>query len=343
MTMTTLIRLVIRRVALVAAMALVSASVFAVEPDHWVPLETVNVPSARHEAAFVGCDGRFFLLGGRRIQPVDIFDPATRTWTKGAKPPIEIHHFQPVVWQNQIWLAGAMTGKYPHETAIDRILIYDPAKDEWSWGPEIPADRRRGGAGASIHNGSLYLTSGIRNGHWDGWVTWLDRYDLTEKTWHQLPDAPRPRDHFQTAFIGGKLYAAGGRKTSGITKEVFDLTIAEVDVFDLATKTWTTLPSMSNLPTPRAGCFSFVLGDELWIAGGESMSIPVAHAEVQSLNTTTGKWRTSSLFARGRHGTGIVQLKDTLYTCAGSGGRGGSPELDTTEILQLKSSPSEDD
>ena len=78
----------------------------AEETPLWQPLETINKPHARHEAAFVECDGRFYLLGGRRVQPVDIFDPATRTWSEGSRPPIEIHHFQPVVWDHQIWLAG---------------------------------------------------------------------------------------------------------------------------------------------------------------------------------------------------------------------------------------------
>jgi N-acetylneuraminic acid mutarotase len=302
----------------------------------WQPLETINKPHARHEAAFVNCDGRFFLLGGRRINPVDIFNPATKTWTTGAKPPVEIHHFQPVVWGHRILLAGAMTGKYPHETALDRILIYDPRADLWSWGAAIPEDRRRGGAGAAIHDDKLYLVCGIQNGHWDGWVNWLDRVDLMTGDWEKLADAPRVRDHFQIAFVGDKLYAAGGRKTSGVTKEVFDLTIPEVDVFDVSSGKWSTLPPTSNLPTPRAGCFSFVIGSDLFVAGGESMAQKTAHAEIQSLDTKSGHWSSASTFATGRHGTGVVQWQDTLYTCAGSGGRGGAPELDSTEILRLK-------
>lgn len=319
---------------------LLSASPLVVAADvpQWEPLETIDKPHARHEAAFVECDGRFFLLGGRGVKPVDILDPETRKWTEGSRPPVEIHHFQPVVWEHRILLAGAMTGAYPHETALDRILIYDPRQDAWSWGAEIPEDRRRGGAGAALHEGKLYLVCGIKNGHWDGWVNWLDRFDLKTNTWEELPDAPRVRDHFQAAFVGDKLYAAGGRKTSGATKQVFDLTIAEVDVYDATSNQWSTLPPSGNLPIPRAGCFAFVLGTDLLIAGGESTTQNSAHAEVQALDTQRGQWREASTFARGRHGTGVVLWKDRLYTCAGSGGRGGGPELDTTEILHLKTS-----
>ena len=301
----------------------------------WKPLETINRPHRRHEAAFVQCNGRFYLLGGRRVQPVDIFDPATRTWTEGSRPPMEIHHFQPVVWDDKILMVGAMTKGYPREKTLDRILVYEPEIDRWTWGAEIPKDRRRGGAGSVIHDGYLYLVSGIQNGHWDGWVPWLDRYDLKNQTWERLPDAPRSRDHFQAAVIGDEIYAAGGRRSSASTKQVLDLTIEEVDVYNIKTGQWRTLPKSSNLPIPRAGCFSFVRDSELVIAGGESMLQQRAHNEIHSLDTTTGKWRIDSRFDVGRHGTGIVQWEGKLYTVAGSGERGGTPELDTTEILKL--------
>jgi N-acetylneuraminic acid mutarotase len=299
----------------------------------WTTLKTVGRPHARHEAAFVQCNDKFFLLGGRGIKPVDIFDPSTGVWTEGARPPMEIHHFQPVVWKQKIILAGAMTGKYPHEISLDRILIYEPSADRWTWASEIPPSRRRGGAGAVIHDGGLYLVCGIQNGHWDGWVPWLDRFDLDNESWETLPNAPRSRDHFQAAVIDGKIYSAGGRRSSTSTKQTFDLTIEEVDVFDVAKNQWSTLPPSSNFPIPRAGTFSFVLGDDLLVAGGESMFQRIAHDEVHALNTETGKWRLMSHFDQGRHGTGIAAWKDNLYTVAGSGGRGGSPELDTTETL----------
>ncbi|MFG0287617.1 MAG: Kelch repeat-containing protein [Rhodopirellula sp. JB044] len=301
----------------------------------WQPLVTEGAPHKRHEAAFIECEGRFYLLGGRRIQPVDIFDPETKAWTHGAEPPIEIHHFQPVVIGHQIWLAGAMTGRYPRERAVDRIMIYDTRTDEWSWGHTIPEERRRGGAGAVIHNGGLYLVCGIRNGHWNGWVSWLDRLDLATGQWEQLPDAPHVRDHFQSAVVGNKLYAAGGRKTSGVSKEVFSLTIPEVDVYDIDQREWSTLPEESNLPTPRAGCFAISLDGRLLIAGGESSGQKTAHNEIESLDPETNQWKTMSTFSTGRHGTGVIYYEGSLYTAAGSGGRGGGPELNTTERLPL--------
>ena len=87
-------------------------------------IATDNLPSARHECGFVEANGLFYLIGGRKIKPVDIFDTKTNTWTQGAKPPIEIHHFQAISYKEDIYIIGAMTGKYPHEKPLEKILIY---------------------------------------------------------------------------------------------------------------------------------------------------------------------------------------------------------------------------
>lgn len=86
-------------------------------------------PHKRHECSAAAIDGKFVRLAGRRIQAVDIYDPVTGTWTAASPPPQELHHFQAVTYDGKVVVAGAMTGKYPHETAVERIYFYDPATD----------------------------------------------------------------------------------------------------------------------------------------------------------------------------------------------------------------------
>src|SRR5690606_14433841 len=102
----------------------------------------------------------------------------------------------------------------------------------------------------------------------------------------------RPRDHFQAAIVGEKLYAIGGRRSSAATGQTFELTVPEVDVYDFATGEWTTLPAVSNLPTPRAGTTSVVLNGEVVVIGGESAAQREAHGEVEALDPESGRWRT---------------------------------------------------
>ena len=131
---------------------LLAAAAQAQEPA-WETLTTPGQPTARHEAAFVAYKGKGYLIGGRRINPVDVFDPATNTWTAKSETPMELHHFQAVVVGDAIYLIGAMTGAYPNETPLEKVIVYYPEKDEFRFVHSVPSSRRRGGAGAVLHDG----------------------------------------------------------------------------------------------------------------------------------------------------------------------------------------------
>ena len=311
--------------AVVAAMPVVAS----VRGSAW------QQPAARHENGYVKVGDRFYLLGGRNDRPVDIFDPAKGTWSKGATPPFEIHHFQALEYDRKVWVVGAMTGRYPAEPPIPNIYIYDPAADRWTQGPEIPAGRRRGGAGAVLYEGEIYVVAGIRNGHTDGHVAWFDAYNPKTNTWRQLPDAPRARDHFHAAVIDGKLYAAGGRRSSFATNQTFALTVPEVDVYDFRTGRWATLPQGANIPTQRAGCTVAVIDGKLLVIGGESGTQTTAHSEVEAYDPVKGAWSKLMPLAQGRHATQAVIHNGSIYLTGGSSTRGAT-EINSQEVYTPK-------
>ena len=49
------------------------------------------------------------LIGGRGIIPVSILDLKTNTWHNGAKPPLEIHHFQSMLFNGLVYAVCAQT------------------------------------------------------------------------------------------------------------------------------------------------------------------------------------------------------------------------------------------
>ena len=151
----------------------------------WETLETEGEPVPRHEAAFVEFSDEFYLLGGRDIRPVSIYNPAKNSWRNVSKPPVEFHHFQPVTYKGKILIICAMSGPFPKEKPLDRILIYDPANEAWSGRHEIPEERRCGSAGVVLVDGQIYATG----------------------EWIELNDAENKRDHFQCAYLEGKIYA----------------------------------------------------------------------------------------------------------------------------------------
>lgn len=315
-------------------LSILSTVNFIVKSQDWEVMTPTNTCTNRHENSMTAVGNKLVLLGGRGVKPTEIYDIKTQTWTKSVETPIEIHHLQAVTYKDEVYVMMAMTGKYPHETPIPNIYIYNLQKGEWRIGPEIPKDRLRGSAGCVVYKNKIYTVCGILDGHWDGHVAWLDEYDPKTNTWVKLADAPHLRDHVSVAVVNDKLYVAGGRRSTARINQVLNLTEAAIDVYDLKKKTWQTLPSELNLPTPRAGNSSVSFGNKLLVIGGESAAQVPAHSEVEAFDTKKMQWVPFPKLKQGRHGTGASVVGGKVYSVAGSANRGGGPEINEMEVLK---------
>jgi len=292
----------------------------------------------RHEGGFVQAGDKFYLLGGRESQSVRIYDPAADSWSTGADAPILLHHFQAVELDGLIYVIGAMTGACCSEPEAPNVYIYDPLADVWATGPAIPAERARGGGAAVVFENRIYWISGNENGHSGPASANVDRFDPATGTFSVLADIPHPRDHFFAHEANGKIYAVAGRR-SGEGAEpnpTFAATVPEVDVYDIASNSWTSLPASANIPTPRAAAASGLIGDEIIVAGGESGVISSAHAETEALDLSSQTWRSLSDMRTPRHAAQAIVSNNGMYVAAGSPQRGGpgGTELDL-EALYL--------
>ncbi len=329
-----------KAIALFGLFMFFNCSEIQTEDNQWEIISAEGEPTARHEAGLVAYKDKIVLIGGRRINPTDVFDTKTNTWEAKSPTPVELHHFQPVVVDDAIYLIGGMTGKWPNEKPLDRVIIYYPERDEYVYGHEIPEHRRRGGAGAVYYNNKIYLIGGITNGHMDGYKPWFDVYDPKTGEWKILADAPDARDHFQAVVVNDKLYAFAGRRTSKRTNQDMALTSAYGNVYDFKTASWEMVTNNQKIPTPRAGNAIFSWNDEIVIGGGESITQEEAHNEVEAYNNSTKTWNAWPSLKKGRHGTGFAIVGDYVYTASGSGNRGGGPELISIERLKLPSARS---
>jgi N-acetylneuraminic acid mutarotase len=313
-------------------------SIFALNPvsaPKWEAVEVANHPTQRHEAAFAAVGDTFYLVGGRGQLPVDAYDPRAHTWRPVSELPdnLEVNHFQAVSLNDKLYVLGALTGPYPSEKSVPDIFVYDPGTNTWAThAGEIPAERLRGAAAAVGFEGNIYVVGGSTNGHSNGSVSWTDVYDPVSGSWTPLSDSPHARDHFQVAVHNGKLYAIGGRRTNASANRVFDDLETAVDVYDIATDTWTTLPQAANVPTARAGATTVVFDDQILVIGGESTQSS-AHNEVEAFSPETQTWRKLPPLLTGRHGTQAVVFDNKIYIAAGSANQGGGPELNTLEAF----------
>ncbi len=303
----------------------------------WITVDCDGEPHCRHENGFTEYRGKFYLFGGRRIQPVDVFDPSTKVWASVSAPPLEIHHFQPVTVANQIWLLGTMTGEFPRETPLETVMIYEPDSDQWKEGPEIPKTRRRGAAGCVLHtDGWIYVVGGIIDGHHSGTQAWFDRINPKTGQWQILPDAPNKRDHAPCAIVRNKLYFFGGRETGRHNgtdySALFEATIGDVDIYDLKTGAWST--HHQTLPVETAAGGTGVIKDRIHYVGGES-GRKEAYTDMQIFDPDADKLSTGAPLNRARHGTNCCVHDQKLWIAAGSGAQGGEPELTSIECIEI--------
>ncbi|WP_083634340.1 Kelch repeat-containing protein [Saccharicrinis aurantiacus] len=304
----------------------------------WTSVETKGEVIGRHENSFIEFEGKFYLIGGRGIKPVNVFDPENNTWTSLGKTPFEIHHFQAVVYKDAIYLMGAMTKGYPKEIPVENIWIYYPNTDKWEKGDAIPKEMQRGGAGASLYKDKIYMTCGIEFGHTSGTHNRFDSYDLKTREWQSLTKAPHVRDHFSSIVVKDKLYCIGGRNSSVHYPNNFNAffwaTERAVDVYDFNKQEWYTIKS--PLPYGTAAGALVNIGNSILYMGGEG-SQKQAYTNTQCLNIETEQWTQLAPLCIGRHGTGAILYNNDIYIAAGSHVQGGA-NMNTVEKFSLNHS-----
>ena len=297
--------------------------------DKWTTLKTNGKVTARHEAGGVMVNGKLYVIGGRKTRPVDMYDPQTNQWKTVANAPMELHHFQPVAIGTKIYVVGAFTCCYPVEKIVSNIYIFDTKNNNWTKGSEIPANRQRGGAGAAVHNGKIYLLGGNTNGHSGGAVGWFDEYNPATGKWKTLANAPDARDHATVAIADGKLVAAAGRESD--FPNTFQKTVSRTNVYDFNTGKWS---REANIPTVRAGTMTVTHGSDVLVIGGESAASEQAHDDVEAYNVNTREWRKLTPLNTGRHGGAAAFIDGVLHAVTGSERRAAGKESTSHEVLK---------
>ncbi|MEM8888941.1 MAG: T9SS type A sorting domain-containing protein [Bacteroidota bacterium] len=298
--------------------------------NHTYTYDTSDHPYGymRHEcgATLLDIDGEpvGVLIGGRGSNRKAIYYHPRNAYVDVAdtKAPYEIHHVQAVTWRDSIAIIGmGFEGGYPNETPSENILAYYYKSQTFSTLTTVPSTRQRGSAMSIIDGDWLYYFCGIKEGHTGGWVSWVDRYNLSTGVWEQLADAPRARDHGFAVKEGNKVYLLGGRNSNATGLGLNALMVEEVDVFDLSTLKWESSPI--SLPTTRAGILvdaQLNSSNELEISvwGGENDSGTLTSGDLLNMNTLTITSLPNLTFPT--HASGLFRIPntDSLYLVAGA-------------------------
>jgi N-acetylneuraminic acid mutarotase len=189
----------------------------------WRAIAPVPGPG-RLAATAQGIRGTIYLFGGYTVAPdgseqslpnVDIYDPATDTWSRGAPIPIPVDDAVSGVWRDSLIIL--VSGWHDRDN-VAAVQVYDPATDGWRRATPIPGPPVFGHAGAIAGDLIVYL-DGVRTSarrprfsmEGSSWIGEINPLDPTTITWRRLPRHPGPPlyraaagalDHY-VVFAGG--------------------------------------------------------------------------------------------------------------------------------------------
>lgn len=268
-------------------------------------------------------------------ESVNLFTPATNTWSPLSPAPVGPWDAGAVVLADGRWLVlDALVG-----------LVYDPTTDTWQAAPALAESFRDASTLTLLPDGDVLIAGG-----WDRPKTSL-RYDPTTDTITATSNLIKGRgSHTATALPGGRVLLAGGWAW-GYSVE-WDTEIQEplavTEAYDPLTDTWTALAPMTTR-RERHGAALLPSGKVL-VMGGRSMNpgtefVMTASAELYDPATDT--WSPAAPMNEVRLNHTTTALPSGHVLVAGGSGDGGrlasvevyDPATDTWTTLAPLSEP----
>ncbi|UCH13069.1 MAG: hypothetical protein JSV22_08105, partial [Bacteroidales bacterium] len=117
---------------------------------------------------------------------------------------------------------------------LNTVWMYDPFLDTCI--TKANMDIVRTGFPTCVYNGKIYAIGGAQQifGNPTPTTTSIDAYDPEQDSWTHITDMPVSRYDHTASLVGSKIYIIGGYD------DPYTQPFSQVDIYDLATDTWTT-------------------------------------------------------------------------------------------------------
>lgn len=279
------------------------AFAWTVGDSAWVEIASVPGPGRLAGTAQV-VGQRVFVFGGytvardgseRSLPHVEVYDPRTGSWTRGAPMPVPVDDAVSGVWRDS--LIYLVSGWHDRDN-VSNVQIYDPANDAWQQATPIPGRPVFGHTGGISGNTIAFVDGTRRNSGQPryqieptSWRGDIDPRNPTRIRWTELPAHPGPPLYRAAAgSLGDLIVFAGGTANPynyngvGYNGEPA-VPLDGVFAFDVATGVWTPLPALMIPTMDHRGIA--LAGDRLVIVGGmvedQTVARQVVTAKIEEL------------------------------------------------------------
>ena len=253
-------------------------------PDGWRVIDSVPGPGRLAATAQV-VQGLVYVIGGytvaadgteASVPDVNVYDPETDTWRRGADIPLPTDDAVSGVWRDS--LIVLVSGW--HDTGnVPDVQWYDPAADRWLGASPIPGPPVFGHTGAVVGDAIVYV-DGVRIREGDprfvldsaAWIGRVSPTDPSRVQWGPLPRHPDPAVYRAAGgSLGGLVLFVGGTDNpynyDGIGYDgVPSQPLRQVLAYSPAGGAWRTLfaPPVATMDHRTLG----IAGGQVFLVGG---------------------------------------------------------------------------
>ena len=281
---------VLPAVTAVAALALGGAAWESKAP---LPVPRTEVAAApfRGDIAVVGG----YLPDGSSSDDVDLYDPASDSWSRLPDLPVEVNHASAVSAGGKLYVVGGYGGP---GVRLRNAYVFDG--DGWRGLRPLPA--ARAAAGAAAVGGKLYVVGGVGP---NGLARGAYALDLKTGRWASIP-GPTPREHLAATAAVGKVYAVAGRRAG------YDTNVRAFEAYSPKTRRWTKL---APVPEARGGTGAAFAKGLVVSVGGEEPGGTIG--SVYGYDLAKKRWRRLANLPTPRHGVGVATIAGRVYVIGG--------------------------
>ena len=280
-----------------------------------------NLSSARINIQCGAAGSKILFVGGwhsganywNEPVPVDIYDISSNTWSLHSlipdNPSFTHFRFGAAIASvgNKVLIGGG--GDAFGDNQSSKVDIYDASTNGWS---NAYLSSERQALVATTLGNKVFFAGGFGYPDGSNWGEFntVDIYDNTTNTWSTaiLSEA---RMNLAAASCGNKVYFAGGRKATTISKTI--------DIYDVSANSW----SVSSLELPRANLTGIAVDDKLyWVEGYNTFTNggSTLNNNVEVFNTNTGAVSIECMAPRGN--IAAVKKGDNIIFFTGDFGPG---------------------
>jgi N-acetylneuraminic acid mutarotase len=268
------------------------------------------MPVALGEIAVATDGSKIYVAGGYNTQRTfQIYDVAANHWEAGPGLGVGTDNAGAVFTGGKLFVFGG--------EATPAVQIYDVAGASWGTAPPLP--RPRFASVVELVAAEVHLVGGWsfdRSNNVS--VASHDVFDVGSRTYPSGAHAAlaSARNHAFSGVIDGKIYVTGGRSPGHEGNDGQNL--AATEVYDPGADAWSPL---ADLPTPRSGGASAVVGGKLYVLGGQ-LPGNTLYKTVERFDPSAGSWQKLDDMPAYAAGQRAVAIGGDVYMLGGFASNG---------------------